>query len=709
MHVHMKKLIGWALFAIAFAFIGCTEQIDKSARYVFRERTITDYLEEHEDYTEYVKLLKATPVSTMSDTKVFQLLSARGNYSVFAPTNEAIQIYLDSLYAKGTITEPSWAGFADEITQDSIRKVIVYNSVIDSGDSNVRYETATMPTTQNAELPHPNMYDRKLVVHYCDNPDSILINDALIDPRNKDIPAINGVIHCMSTVVAPSNNTLAYLFTDIINSKREGYYVAAQLVKATGLMDTLQVWRDDTYEELYKKGTVKMSIESNTDGNMQTFYSPEHRYVGFTFFAETDSFWAEAIGKPAIEIGVKDVVNYLVQNNVYPEATNNEDYTNPNNLLNQFVTYHLLPMSLATDKLVMHYNENGYNPNNGNPTVPIFEFYTTMGKRRLIKLYESKESNGVYINRFPNLNNGRRGDYHENGCDPDKEGIRVGTPDLNGENNVRNGIIYPIDKLLVYDEGTRNNLQANRIRWDVTAMWPEFMTNGIRGSEITDNKHKCVYIPSDNAYKYLNDVSISEETNFLYWTGRGNGWQNMQGDEMSIRGLTDCTMRLPPVPKRGVYELRYAIQCGGNMRGMIQFYWGKDPNNLAAMGIPMDLRQGAYTRNTSTGSIPSDIGYAEDTNDDDYNAEIDKRLRNNGFMKGCQQYTAGAPGGSDMMRKSTICIRRILLRETMDPDETYYIRFKTVMDDPTRYFYMDYLEYAAKEVYDNPVTPEDIW
>ena len=173
--------------------------------------------------------------------------------------------------------------------------------------------------------------------------------------------------------------------------------------------------------------------------------------------------------------------------------------------------------------------------------------------------------------------------------------------------------------------------------------------------------------------------------------------------------MTDCTMRLPPVPKRGTYELRYAIQCGGNMRGMVQFYWGKDPNNLAAMGIPMDLRQGAYSRHTSKGDIPNDIGYAEDSNDDDYNAEIDKRLRNNGFMKGCQQYTAGGPGGSDMMRKSNICIRRILLRQTMDPNETYYIRFKTVMDDPTRYFYMDYLEYAAKEVYDNPGIPEDIW
>ena len=705
----MKKLIGLVLALSTMVLVGCTEDVDTSARYVFKEKTITDYLTLHEEYDEYVKLLKTTPVSTMSETKVFQLLSARGNYTVFAPTNEAIQIYLDTLYSKGTITEPSWEGFRDSMVLDSIRKVIVYNSVVDTGDDNVRYETATLPTTQNSEIPYPNMYDRKLVVHYCDNPDSILINDALINPRNKDIPAINGVIQCMDNVVAPSNNTMAFLLTDIINNKKEGYYVAAQLVRAVGLLDTLMAWRDEVYEELYKKGTVKMSVQSNTDGSGETFYSPEHRYIGFTFFAETDSVWAALLGKPALEIEVKDVVDYLIQNNIYPDAVRNDDYKNENNILNQFVTYHFLPMSLSTDRLVLHYNENGYNPNNGNPSVPIMEFYTTMGKRRLMKLFESKESNGVYINRFPKLKNGRRQNYHEEYCDEDKEGIKVGMPDLNGENNVRNGIIYPIEKLLVYDDATRNNLQSNRIRWDVTAMWPEFMTNGIRCSEITDSRHKSVYIPSDAAYKYLDDVTISEETVFLYWTGRGNGWQNMQGDEMTIRGLTDCIMRLPPVPKRGTYELRYAIQCGGNMRGMVQFYWGKDPENLAAMGIPMDLRQGAYTLNTSTGSIPSDIGYADDTQDDDYNAEIDKRLRNNGFMKGCQQYTAGGPGGSDMMRKSNICIRRILLRETMDPEETYYIRFKTVMDDPTRYFYMDYLEYAAKEVYDNPVEPEDIW
>ena len=150
------------------------------------------------------------------------------------------------------------------------------------------------------------------------------------------------------------------------------------------------------------------------------------------------------------------------------------------------------------------------------------------------------------------------------------------------------------------------------------------------------------------------------------------------------------------------------------MRGMVQFYWGTNKDKLAAMGIPLDLRQaGDNTLHTPNGNVTSDIGGGStaypDTDDDDYNAEVDKRMRNFGFMKGCNQYCAGSPGNSTMMRGSNICLRRIIIRETMDPDETYYIRFKTVMDDDTRFFYMDYLEYCAKEVYDNPIEPEDIW
>ena len=78
-------------------------------------------------------------------------------------------------------------------------------------------------------------------------------------------------------------------------------------------------------------------------------------------------------------------------------------------------------------------------------------------------------------------------------------------------------------------------------------------------------------------------------------------------------------------------------------------------------------------------------------------------------MKGASIHYAGGPGSGKPARESELNSRRIIVRQTMDPDETYYIRFKTVIDDITLYLYMDYLEYCAKEVYDNPETPEDIW
>lgn len=704
----MKKIFGFILAILTLIVVGCKEEIDTTSRYVFKDETIISYLEKHSQYGEYLKLLSQVPVSRKSKTTLYQLLSARGNYTVFAPTNDALHKYLETLVESEVIASPEWSAFKDRDVHDSIIQSIVYNSIIDGGD-NVQYEITTMPVKKGGtEIPLPAMSDRKLMVEFPDDtndPDLVLINDAPINVTERNILAINGVIHAMDQVVLSSNNNLGDLFSRIIKEKREGYYVTALLVREVGMLDTLSKFRDEAYETLFLED--KLPVSSTNNG--ETFYTPEHRYFGYTFFAETDDVWENAIGKPATSITVSDVVDYLVSQGIYPDAKNEGKHRDQDDILNQFVTYHILPMRLVPDRLVLHYNEKGYNIITKTPTVPVTEFYTTMGKRRLIKLYESRQSNGVYINRFPNLDNGRRGTYHELSCDPENEGIKIGEHDLSGDMNMRNAIIYPIDKFLTYDDNTRDNMQKQRIRWNVTAMWPEFMNNDIRSASNTAAQYANVYIPCDNVYKYLDDVEICDETEFYYWPGIGRGWQNMQGDEMTIRGLFEVTMRLPPVPRRGTYELRFAIQCGGNMRGMTQFYWGSDLTKLAAMGIPMDLRQGTKYRNTKAGQIPSDIGYDEDTEDDDYNAEVDKRMRNNGFMKGCNLYCAGGPSTTKLMRESDICVRRIILRENMDPEKTYYIKFKTVMDDPTRYFYMDYMEYCAKEVYDNPENPEDIW
>ena len=690
--------------AVILLLTACKENIDTSVRYVFTTNTVASYLQKHEQYSDYCRLLGKTPVSTLSRTTLLQLLSARGNYTVFAPTNEAIQLYLDTLVKQNIIDEASWNGFRDSASLDSIEKVIVYNSIIDGGDDN-KFATYDFPTTNKAEIPLANMYGRKLTVTYnTSDPNAIAINDSPLDENNRDIPVLNGFVHAVSRVIAPSNDALADLLSTIISDKEEGYYVAAMLADAVGLMDTLSRIRDDAYEMLYLSGQ-----DLNHYTGTRIKWAPEHRYFGFTYFAETDEFWSRTLGKPTLDITVGDVMDYLIENDIYPDAIRDDHYENENNLLNRFVTYHFLPMMLGPDRLVIHYNERGYEPVFGTMGVAMTEYYTTMGKPRLLKVFESKESEGVYLNRFPQIDNGRHGTYHELSCKPDKEGIFIGEPNRRGRYNVRNGIIYPIEQLLVYDDKTRNAMGQERIRWDACAMFPEMMTNDIRLPTLTDQRHMDACFPIDNIYRYLNNAWIAEGTEFAYSSGRGRNWGNYLSDEFQWWGILDVTLRMPPVPRRGTYELRFGIQNGDNSRSMVQCYWGTNRDALYATGLPLDTRIGGRETHTAVGVFPSGVGWEEDTEDDDYNAEVDKKMRNKDYMKSVEIMCGGNPGNTNSMRAIVSCLRRVILRQTLDPDETYYIRFKGVLDDAKKFLYVDFFEYCPKEVYDNPETPEDIW
>ena len=52
----MRKHLLYVIAAIALVMASCTEEIDTSARYVFKEETITSYLSKHEQYSEYANL-----------------------------------------------------------------------------------------------------------------------------------------------------------------------------------------------------------------------------------------------------------------------------------------------------------------------------------------------------------------------------------------------------------------------------------------------------------------------------------------------------------------------------------------------------------------------------------------------------------------------------------------------------------------------------
>ena len=678
----MKSKIKHLILGVltAAAIYGCTENVDKSNRYVFSIKTIVDYLESHEQYSEYLDLLSRVRVSSISETTLRQLLSARGNYTVFAPTNEAMQEFLNSACERGLIEYPAWDSISDLHVRDSLEKVAAYNSIIDGGD-NTTYETEEFPVRQGGEIPIPNMYDRRLsVMRSTQGTGEIWVNDAEVDLRNRDIPLLNGVLHCVNSVIAPSNSTLGDLLLNTFNEKREGFYVASMMVNECGLVDTLQKYKDFEYEKLVEQGIVK---------GVDPY--PKQRYYGFTLFAETDSFWQETLGRPALEIGPSDIVKFLTDKGLYPDARNDEDYKSTDNILNRFITYHLIPVRISPDRLVYHRNEFGYNLATKSLGAAMADYFTTMGHRRLLKVFESRESKGIYLNRFPVLNDGRRGDYHEKECAPELEGILIGQPNLEGENNVRNGIIYPIEKLLVYDDLTRNSLQRQRIRWDVSAMLPELENNNYRmGAQ--DQTYLEVFAPPTHLYQYFDDlVEVGQDTRFYYrYFGYGNNYLH---DEFLGKNIVDFTLRMPPVPRRGTYEVRLAVKMdaqGGAGRGIYQFYWGTDKERLAALGIPVNFRLKG-----------DDIGWEADTEDEYYNAEIDKRMRNHDFMKGPALYSSA--------RSWDGASRRIIVRQTMDPDKVYYLRFKSADDIYTRALYLDYMEYCSKEVYDNPERPEDIW
>ena len=691
----MRKLLHFSCCLLAVILMACHEDIDTSARYVFTESTIASYLEGHDTYSEYVRLLKEQEVNVVTKTTVYQLLTAYGCYTCFAPTNEAIQFYLDSLVIKGIIPQAQWDAFPDEDTRDSVRSVIVFNSILDGTTQELKYLTAEFPKA-NEEFAINTMADRKIgVARKASDPEFYSIDGICpVSKKNRDIQTLNGYIHQVGYVINPSNETLGSTLHKYAFDYECNLSVMAGLVEACGLTDTLSKEKDERYETLYLKGAFPKFHWNLLNVDVEP---PPHRKYGFTLFAETDDFWETELGKDRREITTQDIMDWVEEQGFYPDAVKNNDFKDVNNLLNQFVTYHLLPERIPVEKLALHYTEKGYNytAQIPQPTVPVWAHYVTMGKRRLLRIWESVESGGPYLNRFPKLNNGRHENYHEKECSEENQGVRINTGEDANIIKLMNGIIYPIDKPIAYTSKVRDNLAKERLRYDAWELQPEAMNNDMR----TMSYFHRFFFSSDPDKQYFDTLTVNSKlTNFMLLNGYREDWPNYQGDEVLAEGLYDITITLPPVPKYGVYEIRMGVSTYSPTRGICQVYWGSNKKMLKNQGIPVNMQLGGQDEM---------LGWEKDGEDDDANAEVDKKMRNNGFMKGPEYIQAWGQSETNRMKEEST--RRIIVREPMSPDETYYLRFKTVQDLTEKQLFVDYLEWCPKEVYDNPERPEDIW
>ncbi|MBR2607202.1 MAG: hypothetical protein IKC70_04655, partial [Bacteroidaceae bacterium] len=260
--------------------------------------------------------------------------------------------------------------------------------------------------------------------------------------------------------------------------------------------------------------------------------------------------------------------------------------------------------------------------------------------------------------------------------------------------NTFNGIINPIDKILIYDENEMSgNILNERLRFDFTTLLPELSCNNIRHS-----KDKC-YVP----YYYCKNIKNNTHANdyFLYSTFKGT----MMADEMFIYEMFDVSFRLPPVPPR-VYEIRIAVNEMSHAgwspnESVIQTYIDGKPYSIIDTRPPYNH---------------PDIGWKEDAYTFDNGLENDKHMRNLGWMKAPDSYYTWdfTNGGHIPARENKTTLRKIITRMYLSEDE-HWIRFKELNPlrdaDADRFksknFIFDYIELVPLKIISDPSKPED--
>lgn len=668
----------------------CSENLDEGDFAIAKEQTISDYLAENAEYSQILALFERVSLGHKEGASSLRaVLSARGNYTIFAPTNDAINSYVADLLGSGK----SISDLSDEEAE-----LIAYSCIIDNGTEQA-YESPDFPQEGGA-FNKSDLNDRTITCeerteegsetpYYYINGKSQVVKT--------DVRLSNGYLHAVGSVIAPSNENVPDLIKEADNMN-----IMGALLHYTGWDEKLTDYMDVAYENAEHEQTIKLP-------NLATFAVAQHRYLGFTGLVETDDVFAR-YGVPSPQgFNVEDGGTLANWNDVlaaiqpiaegaYGPDTTGGDLKNEDNPVNRFVAYHFLEGKMAHNKFVQHMCEYGYkygdimNPQQKEFSVDIWDYFTTVGKHRgLVKIMQEAVSHDLFANRTCKYD--VEGSYEQ--TEVLHKGVQVMATNGENDNNARNGFYYPIDDLFMMDAKTADAMGNERIRFDITTILPELLNSGARN---------VTYMYFDDNNYFENITGCSDDTKLLYLTSApvgGAGWCDYEGDEFMVLGVYDFTLKLPPVPKDGTYELRMGVSQN-SLRGMCQIYFGDDAKSLLPVGLPYDMRNQYLDQDEN-------VAWFNDTNlDEGTIIEKDKNMRNHGYMKGPKYFNRNDGTGNNTARDYSGNVRKIITTQNLKADKTYYIRFKSCLEDNASQFFSDYFEWCPRSIY-NGVDPEDKW
>lgn len=706
----LMKFKFWAVVlfiisAVQTGFVSCSDDPGVNNYYTIVREYAADYLKNRDQYSQYVRILERA-TGERGDLRLVDMLGTYGNYTIFAPTNDAVDEYLRS---KGVTS-------VDSLTKEDC-DTIALNSIIDG---------KAYFTTDDCEDMISNMLERKLRFKFLlewdeEKQDSVpvtFINSATVAHENDSVS--NGVIHIVNNMVDTYNGLIGTLIqTD------STCLLYNQAFKVTGMLDSLEYDEDKSYGWASTQDRIdsctwtndKLCIPTAKDANggggeYDNVAYPEKRYFNFTVFMCPDSILKAKHGIETLD-DLRQKARELYEP-MYPENAGVTDETDRRNYLNMFISYHVLNRYGSYYTLTS--NDNSDLPNNFNRRkYDIVDFYETLMPHSLMKFsFPSGSKVGLYINR-----RGVQSRVDERGVFV--QGAKVLNsalfPDTKFDAN--NGIYHYIDDIAAYDEVTQKQVLNDVIRMDGTTLSPDFMTlmtdgqtprghfwrNGDRygtaknTSVAANNDNRSVGFKPGCArnFTYTNNTHMHVRGRSLYF------W-SYEGDEIIFKGRYDVTIKLPPVPA-GTYEVRMMTCVGFATRGIIQYYLGSDPKHLQPQGIPFDMRPGG--RSLFGWKNDDDLG------DEDAITAFDKSIHNIGWMKGPAAYHCGWRSSFDAssatMRDQDNTIRKVIGTFYTDGKTDQYLRIQQKMESENNELNFDYLELCPSSVYNNEYFAEPIW
>lgn len=690
----MRKIFYFALsFLLTLTGAGlmqsCQDNIDEGNFAIKTQQSLMEYIGTNPELSSLATLLNRVQFGHKEQASPLSaVLAARGTYTVFAPNNEAI----DSFMVKNDI--PCLDSINDEMAE-----LITYSCIIDNEDTHP-YETPDFPTP--GTFTKTNLNNRSIKSSLDQNGFYVINDEAPVVKEN--VEALNGFLHIVSRVIAPSNKNIYELVTCADNMQ-----IISHLMAVTGYDSVMSIpSRDLAYERENHPLVADYKI------NNYPMKIPQYRYLGCTAFLETDSTFEAEWNLPVERDAEGTITNFEQLMPIITAKCENlyqtggaaaDNLKDGDNAVNRFVSYHFIDGKMAYDKLVRHYNEYGYDmgsnlwqPQTKYYPTNLTAYFTTLGKYpQLMKITQvgeagmiKEDARGIFINRISKHRNGRNDDYQEIAAPV--RGIRVYDTNLNYDNNAINGYYLPIKQVLAFDENTRINMGKERIRLEMMCLLPELISSNLRGAGYMNFPHGfCANLMNE---------SKGTKNSYICGAQMGTaGWAVTEGDHFDFCGLYDFVLRMPPVPRDGTYELRMGVHNYWS-RGMTQIYFGEDINDLTPCGLPVDMR---LTPGPDNIACP----WIEDTDDDDFNIENDRNLRNQRYMKGPRFYTTNRNKETNF-RNDKASMRFVIDTRDMKADRSYYIRFKSVLKSLTVEHYVDYFEYVPKNIYNGPI-PEDVW